>query len=462
MDKNALIELINELRHYSTEEEWFEFKDSWYEKDGIGEYISALSNSAALLGRDNAYLIWGIDNQTHNFTDTKFNYKKEEKGESLIHYLARNINPDILFTFKELTIESKRVVVLIVPSAKEVPTSYKEIRYIRIGSSNVKLSHYPRREIELFYILKNGLPTIDEVEAYNQDLEFDKLFGYYQYKGIKLDKRNFEKNLNLRNKEGKYNMLAQLLSDDSRVSIRIALFNGTDKTAPLYSIREFGNTCLLFSLDKVLEYGEILNVNQADERNRVVERKEVPLFDDDAYREAIINAFVHNEWIDGNAPMITVFTDRIEILSRGGISPKQTIEGFFKGESIPVNESLSRIFLQLHLSERTGRGVPQITKIYGEKAFEFNSNSINVTIPFNRLDIYDNKEYINENENQLNETKKRILKEIRNDPNITKEKLAIKLKLSYKTIEKNMTALKKQGYIQRIGSDKSGYWKVMD
>ena len=39
------------------------------------------------------------------------------------------------------------------------------------------------------------------------------------------------------------------------------------------SVREFGNTCLLFSLDKVLEYGEVLNVPQADERGRKVERK---------------------------------------------------------------------------------------------------------------------------------------------------------------------------------------------
>ena len=85
----------------------------------------------------------------------------------------------------------------------------------------------------------------------------------------------------------------------------------------MYSVREFGNTCLLFSLDKVLEYGEVLNVPQVDERGRKVECKEVPLFDEEVFREAIINAFVHNQWITGNAPMITVFSDRIEILSCG-------------------------------------------------------------------------------------------------------------------------------------------------
>ena len=63
----------------------------------------------------------------------------------------------------------------------------------------------------------------------------------------------------------------------------------------MYSVREFGNTCLLYSLDDVLRYGEVLNIPQADERNRIVERKEVPLVHAEAYREAVINAFVHRQ-----------------------------------------------------------------------------------------------------------------------------------------------------------------------
>ena len=136
----------------------------------------------------------------------------------------------------------------------------------------------------------------------------------------------------------------------------------------------------------MLRYGEVLNIPQADERNCIVERKEVPLFHSEAYREAVINAFVHNLWIDGNAPMFTGFRDRIEILSRGHLPPKQTVEGFFAGESIPVNQKLSDIFLQLHISERSGRGVPKITELYGEDCIELRENSIVVTIPFERLE----------------------------------------------------------------------------
>lgn len=85
--------------------------------------------------------------------------------------------------------------------------------------------------------------------------------------------------------------------------------------------------------------------------------------------------------------MITVFSDRIEILSRGTIPPGQTIEGFYAGESVPVNQKLSDIFLQLHISERTGRGVPKITEVYGKETYEFRENSIVVSIPFTRVQM---------------------------------------------------------------------------
>jgi predicted HTH transcriptional regulator len=175
------------------------------------------------------------------------------------------------------------------------------------------------------------------------------------------------------------------LSDNSQIPIRFGLFKGKSKASSMYAVREFGNDCLLYSLDGILRYGEVLNVPQADERERIVERKEVPLFNQKAYREAVINAFVHNHWLDG-APAFTVFQDRIEILSKGLLPPKQTMDGFFAGESVPVNEKLARIILQLHISEQTGRGVPAIVETYGKEVFRFSENNIRVTIPFKRLE----------------------------------------------------------------------------
>ena len=326
-----------------------------------------------------------MNNDTHEIEGTDFNQYCEYKKEPYQNFLARNLSPSINFSFDEDMINGHRVVLLSIPAATELPTAFNDSRYIRIGSSKCNLKDYPKREVELFKILSNRVETIETMPAKYQDLTFSKLFGYYGSKGIVLNEKTFVKNLGLKNEKGEYNMMAQLLSDDSHIPLRVSIFEGKTKGSNLFSVREFGNNCLLYTLDELLRYGDVLNIIQADERERVVERKDVPLFDNKAFREAVINAVLHNHWVSGNEPMISVFSDRIEILSRGTIPPAQTMEGFYLGESVPVNEKLSEIFLQLHISEKSGRGVPKITEVYGKDAFTFRENSIVVTIPFTRI-----------------------------------------------------------------------------
>lgn len=352
---------------------------------------------------------------------------------------------------------------LTVPAASKVPISFDGARYFRIGSSKVNLAKHPDRESALFEVLRRGPATIANTESDDQDLSFTRLFTYYAGRGIELKARTFAKSLGLLAPSGKYNLLAQLLSDESRMPVRVSIFQGKTKAAPLYSVREFGNTCLLVSLDKVLEYVDVLNVVQADERARVVERKDVPLMDSDVAREAIVNAFVHNRWVDGNAPMFTVYSDRLEILSRGTMAPSQTVEGFFAGESVPVNQELSDIFLQLHISERSGRGVPKIVGAYGRDSYEFRPGSIVLTIPFNRIDApeHTGQGSAADAPASLNRTQQQVLDEIRNNPNITHEKLASAIGKGVTTAQKAVRFLRENGYIERVGSDKAGWWRVL-
>ena len=342
-----LTEILEDLISHDYEEDWFEFKENWYEPHALGEYISGMSNAAAMAGQEYAFFVWGVQNDSHEVVGTTFDFHRDVRNEPLEHYLARQMKPDIAFSFKETYFHNERVVILIIPAAKDVPTAFDRIRYFRIGSGKVNLMDYPERE--------------------------------------NLNRRTFKKNLGLMTSDGRYNVMAQLLSDNSQIPIRFGLFKGKSKASSMYAVREFGNDCLLYSLDGILRYGEVLNVPQADERERIVERKEVPLFNQKAYREAVINAFVHNHWLEG-APAFTVFQDRIEILSKGLLPPKQTMDGFFAGESVPVNEKLARIILQLHISEQTGRGVPAIVETYGKEVFRFSENNIRVTIPFKRLE----------------------------------------------------------------------------
>lgn len=120
---------------------------------------------------------------------------------------------------------------------------------------------------------------------------------------------------------------------------------------------------------------------------------------------------------------------------------------------------LSEIFLQLHISEKSGRGVPKIIETYGREAFTFRENSIVVTIPLHRIKKVGNKVG---NKKGLNARRQRIITEMRDNPNITTSELHQILGISETAVENNLTFLKKNGYVERVGSKKTGYWKVLE
>ena len=460
MDK--YIDLLETLLSYKDEYEWLDFKENWFSKDEIGEYISAIANGAALCGKEFGYIVWGVNDTTKEVVGTTVNFNKDIDNEPYKHYLARNLTPKISFETVEFKYNEARIVMLIIPQSKSIVTKFKNEAFIRIGSSKEKLSKYPEWEIKLNNTLVNGYPTIVNVAApdYAQELTFEKLFMYYGAKGLTLRHDTFEKTLKLKNKDNKYNIMAYILSDQNEIPIRVSIFSGIDKSAPLYSVKEFGNTCILYSMDKILEYGDAINIIQADERNRISERIDVPLFDYEAYHEAILNAFIHNKWLTLNGPQISIFTDRIEILSHGGLALDQDVDGFYSGASIPVNEILASIFLQLRISERSGRGVPKIVSKYGKDAIKIEKNRIVVTIPFNKINV-NSFEITNSNTSKkFNKSQETIIRLIRNNPNITIPQIMIETNLAAASIKKNLKILKNDKIIERVGSNNGGYWKI--
>ena len=76
-------DIIFDCLSYEKEREWFELKENWYEKDQLGEYISSLSNSAAILGKSFAYMIWGVNDETHQITGTSFDFNVDVNNEPL-------------------------------------------------------------------------------------------------------------------------------------------------------------------------------------------------------------------------------------------------------------------------------------------------------------------------------------------------------------------------------------------
>ena len=94
----GLEEKVKELIEYDYEREWLEFKINMSNPDELGEYVSALANSAAEYGKKEAYFIWGIDDKSHKIVGTVFNpYQNVNGNEPLSHYLARQLSPSVFF-----------------------------------------------------------------------------------------------------------------------------------------------------------------------------------------------------------------------------------------------------------------------------------------------------------------------------------------------------------------------------
>ena len=118
-------------------------------------------------------------------------------------------------------------------------------------------------------------------------------------------------------------------------------------------------------------------------------------------------------------------------------------------------EKLSEIFLQLHISEKSGRGVPKITEMYGKDAFSFRENSIVVSIPFERINKVGNKVGKKVGDKKpLNSRRQKIISEMRDNPNITIAELHNILGVSETAVENNISFLRENGYIERVGSKK--------
>ena len=147
------VSIVKELCKFSSETEWVEFKHNIVESEEIGEYISALSNSAALNGKINAYIVWGIENKTHEIIGTSFKPGKTKIGnEELENWLLCHLSPKIDFSFYSLGIENKQVVLLEINSAFRHPVRFKNIEYIRVGSYRKKLKDFPEKERELWRV----------------------------------------------------------------------------------------------------------------------------------------------------------------------------------------------------------------------------------------------------------------------------------------------------------------------
>lgn len=148
-----LCSLVAELCKLPREAGWVEFKENNAKPEDIGEYLSALSNTAALQGQANGYVVWGVKDEDREVVGTTFRPGTSKVGnEDLENWLTRLLNPKLPFQFHELCHQGKPVVILEIPRAPGRPIQFQGMEFIRVGSYRQKLKDHPQIEQRLWRI----------------------------------------------------------------------------------------------------------------------------------------------------------------------------------------------------------------------------------------------------------------------------------------------------------------------
>ncbi len=422
------------------EDEFQEFKASLSQLEKGIDSLSAMLNKhrsgTIYFGIANDGEITGLSNQLGEETIKKISAK-----------ISEQIKPSVLHEVTRLSYEEKTII-KVTASGNYRPYCSRGNYYIRMGTENKKID--PNLLAELFF--SSQAMSVENIESYNQNLTFSQLRMMFLARGMSINESNFNENMHFL-ANGKYNILASLLADSNDVSIKVVRFEGEDKLKML-SRNEYGFQCILTAMKQAKDYISSLNETRVDLESGL-ERKETPLFDEHCFDEAWTNAVLHNKWVKNVPPAIYVFSNRIEIISTGSLPFDYSEEDFYKGVSNPINPPLQRIMLQLGLVEQTGHGNLTIISKYGRKAFQIGENFINVTIPFAFV-----PSMMSFSESSLLPNQTRIFNALKSHPTMTVKELSAFLSLGTTQISKILSELKSLGKIERIGSNKNGYWKI--
>ncbi|MFW6106765.1 MAG: helix-turn-helix domain-containing protein [bacterium] len=150
MTPTELQHLLDHLRSLSRETEWVEFKRNKAVPREIGEYLAALSNAAALHRQPHAYILWGVEDGTHNLVGTSFHPHHTKKGnEELEHWLLRLLDPRIEFRIHEGKVDGKQVVLFKIQPASHRPVRFSGTEYIRVGTYKKMTNSTLRRRLKI-------------------------------------------------------------------------------------------------------------------------------------------------------------------------------------------------------------------------------------------------------------------------------------------------------------------------
>lgn len=302
----------------------------------------------------------------------------------LTNMIRDSIRPDVSM-FTECAVESmegKTVVVLTVQrgTARPYYLAGKGIRpegvYVRQGASSV-----PASETAILSMIKETSgDRYEDARSMNQRLTFEKAENYFAKCNLPFGDQQ-KRTLNIIGTDGAYTNLGMLLSDQCVHTVKLAVFEGGKKS--VFRDRKELSGSLLEQLEDAYSYIDQFNRTRAEfEGLTRVDKRDYP---SEALREALLNAITHRDYSFSGSTLISIFDDRVEFVTIGGLVRGLTLDDIMLGVSALRNQKLANVFYRLRLIEAYGTGILKINESYADYAvkprFEATDNAFKITLP---------------------------------------------------------------------------------
>ena len=377
-DRNPIYleSLVRELCKLPHETEWVEFKVNNADPQELGEYLSALANTAVLSGKAFAYVLWGVDDTAHRLVGTTFSPATARKGnEALESWLLRLLQPQVEFRFTELGIDGHRVVLLEIAAATSRPVRFAGTEFIRVGSYKKLLKDFPEKERALWRRFDDAPFEAGVIVAHASGDEVLRLLDYPAYFELLrqplpdghaaiLDALRRD-HLIAANGAGAWDITqlgALTLARDlrslgrlARKSLRVVVYRGTGRVA---SEREY-EECRGYASAFDAMIRNIMGLLPAAEIIEAGLRRSLTAYPEIAVRELVANALIHQDFtVTGAGPMVEIFEGRVEITNPG--EPLVATDRFLDSPPLSRNEGLASLLRRFHICEERGSGIDKV------------------------------------------------------------------------------------------------------
>lgn len=302
----------------------------------------------------------------------------------LNNMIRDSIKPDITMfvKYEAIILEDKKVIAIKVQRGTDRPyyLGNKGLKpagvYVRNGTSTDPASEANIRKM----IKETDGDSFENMRSLEQNLSFNATNEQFKKRNIVFNEAKM-KSLGLFLKDGEYSNVAFLLSDQCTATIKTATFNGTDKLN--FQDRKEYSGSLFDQMENVYQYLEMRNKKRASFNGLYrIDTLDYPL---DALREALLNCLVHRDYSFSASTLISVYDDRIEFVSIGGLPDGINLDDILLGISACRNPKLAAIFYRLELIETYGTGIPKIMSSYKDTGFEpkieVTNNAFKITLP---------------------------------------------------------------------------------